>query len=149
MDGSPAHQAPATPGGRSWTGRPPRAAVVAVLFAAYAWFASATRPFTVPADVTTAVPIVGMVVVWALQRLRPDGPWRRLPGNRPPAGGTALPWIAIVLVLVGTELASYFGGSRPTHPTLSSLGDTVFQWHAAKAAVYFVWLSLGWYFVRR
>lgn len=136
---------------RSPAGRAGGAAAAGVLgAAAYAWFASATTPFTLPADVTTAVPLAAMVAVVVLQGVRPAGtPWRRLPVDRPPDGGTALPWVAIVAVLVVSEGASLVAGARSSHPTLSSLSDAVFRWHAAKSAVYFVWLVLCWYFVRR
>lgn len=127
------------------------AAVATVGTAAYAWFASATTPFTVAADVTTALPIVGMVAVVALQRIRPFGPvWQRLPGDQPPGGGTAVPWLVVLALLVVPEGVSLLaGGARSSHPTISFVTDTVFQWHAVKAAVYFVWMWLCWYFVRR
>lgn len=125
------------------------AGVLLVMAAVYSWFASGTRPFTLAADLTTAVPLAGMATVYVLQRLRPRGPWRRLSAEDPPAGGTAVPWLAVVALLVATECTAFFGGPRPSHPTLSTLTDTIFQWHAAKAAVYFAWLWLCWYFVRR
>lgn len=125
-------------------------AVAVLLAAVYAWFAAGTTPFTLPADVVTAVPVVGTATVYALQRFRSDGgPWRRLDAGRPPAGGTAVPWIVVVALLVGSELASYVGGPRATHPTVSSLTDTIFQWQGAKAAFFFGWMYLSWYFVRR
>ena len=129
----------------------PRAAGAVTAIAstvAYAWFASSTTPFTLAADVTTAVPLVAIVGVYLLQRWRPTAPWRRLPADQPPPGGTAVPWIAVVLLLAVSEVGSFFG-PRATHPTLSSLTDTIFQWHAAKAAVFFIWSVLSWYFVRR
>lgn len=131
-------------------GRTTARIVVLVPMAAYAWFASATRPFTTAADVTTAVPLVALAVVYVLQLVRPDGrPWERLPADQPPAGGAAAPWIALAVVLAASEGASFFAGPRSSHPTLSSLSDTVFRWHAAKAAAYGCWLWLSWYFVRR
>ena len=97
----------------------------------------------------TALPLLAIAAAVLAQRTRPDGPWQRIPVDVPPAGGTPVPWLTVVLLLVVTEVASLFGGPRATHPTVSSLTDTVFQWHAAKAGVYFAWLSLSWYFVRR
>ena len=126
------------------------ALTVAALAATYAWFAARTTPFTLPADVVTAVPVVGTAVAYALQRVRPEGgPWRRLDADRPPAGGTAIPWLVLVLVLVGTELASFVGAPRATHPTISSVTDTIFHWQAAKAAAFLGWMYLSSYFVRR
>ncbi len=146
-DGPSPHPGPSPPGPR----RPAALAGAAVAGAVYAWFASATTPFTVPADVTTALPLLGMVAVVALQRLLPAGHvWQRLPADRPPEGGTAVPWIvllALLLVPEGVSLLS--GGARSSHPTISFVTDTVFRWHAVKAAVYLLWLWLCWYFVRR
>ncbi|MGH9086873.1 MAG: hypothetical protein ACRDYZ_01990 [Acidimicrobiales bacterium] len=149
MEGVPADPAGAPRRALPTPAAAARAAAAVVPTAAYAWFASGTTPFTWMADVTTAVPMVAMVVAVLAQRTRPEGPWRRIPSEDPPSGGTPLPWLSVVLLLVLTEVASLFGGTRSTHPTLSSLTDTIFQWHATKAAVYFVWLSLSWYFLRR
>lgn len=127
------------------------AVVAVVATAVYAWFASATTPFTVPADVMTAVPLLGMVVVVALQHIGGAGHvWRRLPADRPPDGGTAVPWIVLLVLLAVPEGASLLvAGPRSSHPTISSIADTVFRWHAVKASVYFLWLWLCWYVVRR
>lgn len=124
--------------------------VAIVLAAAYAWFASLATPFTLAADLTTAVPLAGLAATYVAQRLRPmSAIWGRLPADRPPRGGAAAPWIVVAGVLVASELVSYFGGGRSSHPTLSSLSDSVFRWHAAKAAAYLVWLWLAWHLVRR
>ena len=114
--------------------------------------ASGARPFTVPADVAVSVPSALFVGALALERLRPDaGPWRRMDRARPEGGrGTAVPWLVVIAVLVGVELASYFhGGPRADYPTISSGLDALFRHRAAKAAAWFAWLTVGWYLVRR
>ena len=129
------------------------AATVALGAAAiFAGVASGARPFTVPADVAVSVPSALFVAALALERLRPRaGPWRRLDRARPEGGnGTAVPWLVVIAVLVGVELASYFhGGPRADYPTLSSMMDALFRHRAAKAAAWLAWLGTGWYLVRR
>lgn len=123
--------------------------------AAYSGWGSATRPFTDPADVAVAVPSAIFALGVVLRFRWPDaGPWRRLPPDRPAtrAGERRgmTPWLVVVGVFVASELASYFaGGSRAVHPTVSSSLDSLFHYQAAKAAAFFVWLAVGWYFVRR
>jgi hypothetical protein len=114
--------------------------------------ASGTRPFTAPADVAVSVLSAVLVGALALERLRPGaGPWRRMDRARPEGGqGTARPWLVVIAVLVGVELASYFhGGPRADYPTISSAMDALFRYRAAKAAAWFAWITAGWYLVRR
>lgn len=128
------------------------ASLCAVLAAAsYAAWASGTTPFTPPADVAVSVPSAAFAAALVLQVRWPHAqPWRRLTDGVPAGTGRALPWLVVVAVLVGAELASYFhGGPRADYPTISSFLDTIFHDRAAKATVWFVWLTLGWYLARR
>ena len=122
-----------------------------VVAAAYAGWASATAPFTVPADVAVSVPSAVFAAAYVLQWRWPrTWPWHRIETARPPRGGSAVPWLVVIGLLVACELASYFaGGSRAVHPTISSGINSLFHWQAAKAAGFLAWLSAGWYLVRR
>jgi hypothetical protein len=127
-------------------------ALGALGFAAlYAGLASGARPFTAPAYLVVSLPSAAFLGALALQRLRPDGgPWGRIDPARPHGAGTALPWLLVIALLVGVELASYFhGGPRSAYPTISSGLDELFRIRAAKAAGWLAWLSIGWYLVRR
>ncbi|MDA8312027.1 MAG: hypothetical protein M0Z46_15750 [Actinomycetota bacterium] len=119
--------------------------------ALYAALASGAKPFTLPADAAVSIPSAVFAGALVLERLRPEaGPWRRIERARPDGGGTAVPWLIVIALLVGVELASYFhGGPRAAYPTLSSGLDALFRYRAAKAAGWFVWLTAGWYLVRR
>jgi hypothetical protein len=130
------------------------AATVGALGAAalFAGVASGASPFTVPADVAVSVPSALFAGTIVMERLRPgSGPWRRMDRARPQGGhGTSIPWLAVIAVLVGVELASYFhGGPRADYPTISSGMDALFRYRAAKATAWFAWLTVGWYLVRR
>ncbi len=128
------------------------AAIALGAAAILAGVASGARPFTVPADVAVSVPSALLVGSLALERLRPGtGPWRRMDRARPEGGrGTAVPWLVVIAVLVGVELASYFhSGPRADYPTISSAMDALFRHRAARAAAWLAWLTVGWYLVRR
>jgi len=131
--------------------RPLLTALVVGLTVAYAFGAAATTPFSVAADVVTAVPIlllaVAAVVCWPLH---PHA-------SPPPADGVAdagaagadarshpfRPWVAITAVVVAWELVEYLApGSRGAHPTLSSMADAVDRIFVCKALVFFAWIWL-------
>ena len=125
-------------------------AVLLVVAAAYAAWASTTSPFTTAADVAVSVPAASFASALVLQRRWPAGPWRRLTPVRPVRGGTAGAWVVVVGLLVGMELASYFhGGPRAAYPTISSAQDALFHAQAARAAGWFVWLVVGGFLARR
>ena len=59
-------------------------------------------------------------------------------------------WIGLVALLGGWELVAYLSSPRHDHPTLSSIADQVMSSHAGRAAMFALWLALGWsLFVRR
>ncbi|MGB7051261.1 MAG: hypothetical protein WBG41_06815 [Acidimicrobiales bacterium] len=138
---------------------------MAVLIAAgatYSWWVSSTTPFTLGADVAIAVGFVLMAVVAGPSILRGS-----LGVNRRRVSSEALPdtptlmadqaaartraWAAAFLFLLAVELFTYFAGSGNRHdfPTVSSLYDTAAQSQAAKAAIVFAWMALGWSLFRR
>jgi len=122
--------------------------------AAYAWWAATTTPFTVGADVATAIPL-GVLVALALAQGRASRrgnelarPLRRL--DRPTgARGAAWPLPGVLLAAVAFELYNRFSSPRSTHPTVSSLYDAAAGPHAWKAVFVLAWLALGWDLLRR
>jgi hypothetical protein len=120
----------------------PALAVAVVVSAAYALGAAATSPFTVAADVLTAIPIaalaVAVVVRWPLHPRR-DG------GTRWPVAGQRglVPWAVLAMAIVVWELVEYLApGSRSAHPTLSSMADALDRHVVVKAVVFAAWLWL-------
>jgi hypothetical protein len=119
---------------------------------AYALGASFTRPFTLAADVVTAVALVVAVgVTTRTIRNRPNG-------DPPVAGATAgrqrwTRWGAVWLVPLGAvtawELYSYAHLPRQQHPTLSVLIDTLDSTHLGKTVAFAAWLGLGWFLAAR
>ncbi len=109
--------------------------------AAYGAVLAATDPFTLAADVATAIPLAagGVLALRAIRRRAPRAPfdWR-----------AAAPWLVLVGAVVAFEVVMYASGSRASHPTLSSIEDALARSRAVKAAVAFCWLVVGWVLVR-
>lgn len=118
---------------------------------AYAGWASGTVPFTATAYAAVSVPSALFAAALALAWRVPEaGPWARLPRDRPPLAGSIVPWVLLVVLLVVSELASYFHpGPRALYPTISSGADALFRHRPATAAAFLVWLAGGWYLVKR
>jgi len=109
---------------------------------AYSLGAAATTPFTWPADLMTALPIVAMAVMvvvrWPL----------RTPPRHSVAGHPYVPYLALFVLFTGWELFNYLvHGSRSDHPTFSSMADAVNRFYALKALMFLAWLSFGWLIV--
>jgi hypothetical protein len=117
-----------------------RRALLAVAAAASAGVAATTTPFSRPANVVTALPIIALAVLVLVR-------WPLHAGPAEPEAGTAHPWRAWVVLfglVVAWELAEYASrGSRAAHPTLSSMLDAVDRHAALKAVVFFLWLGVG------
>jgi len=115
--------------------------VVALLVAGYAWWATDLRPFTLPSLVAV---LSGGLVAMALGRTR-------LPARAPPLFAPRRPeaWAGLAAALGLWELASFLQHPRSDHPTLSSLADTLFQSHPARAIGLLGWLSVSACLARR
>ena len=128
-------------------------AVAALLAAALAGWASGTAPFSVPADVAVSVPSAMLAAVLVAQRVAPT---RRLwrPRTLPVEGArdrrSSAPWVALIVLMLAVELASYFHpGPRSLYPTVSSIADRALRYRPVKAAAFLGWLAGGWYLVTR
>jgi hypothetical protein len=129
-------------GVRSWV--PVTAAIAGTLL--YSWFAAALRPFTWPENVAVALPVLvvlaRLVAGWrrpAEKGSRSTDPERAR--SERPAGAT---WIGLVAVLLAWELTAYFSSPRQDHPTLSTVADDIMTSHPGRAAMFALWLVLGW-----
>ncbi len=118
----------------------------------YAAGASFTRPFTLAADVVTAVALAGAVGV-AAWSIRHDGP-RHLTAEGPGIGGTRWSrwwplWSVPILGVTAWELYCFADLPRAQHPTLSSLIDSLDSSRVGKTVAFAAWLVLGWFLVTR
>ncbi len=126
-----------------------RIAAAAAACIAYAVMASFTRPFTWPADVVTAVPLVlaAVATVPRMRRAGAAGAAGHVAHRARASGWRWLVPVAVAVAVAGWELACYASAPRAAHPTLSSLIDLLDSTHAGKAVAFAVWLALGWYLV--
>ncbi len=134
----------------SRVGRGVGSAGLAVMVVGYAWAVSATRPFTVPAEILLVLP--GLIAVAV--RLDADARRRqaaRERGEEPRRGEARLHrravrhgrpwvptlgdvlWVVLIVVAVAWELAALFQGPRQFHPTLSSITNGLFDRQVVKA----------------
>lgn len=123
-------------------------AVAVVVSAGYALGAAATTPFSLAADIMTAIPIVVITVVAIVSwPAHPDRSAVLTDEERPPH--PYLAWVLLFAAIVGWELVEYLvRGSRSAHPTLSSMADAFDRHYLAKAIAFFAWLWLGVAIVR-
>jgi hypothetical protein len=129
-------------------GRHPRqlALLAAAVALAYAVGAAGTTAFTKPADVLTALPIIGLAVLVVIRwPLRPRPRRVGADGTHPYRA-----WVVLFAAIVLWELADYAArGSRADHPTLSSMFDAVDRFFVLKTLMFFAWLCLGAAIVRK
>jgi hypothetical protein len=125
--------------------------------AVYSWWLASTTPFTWTADGVVAVGFGLMAVVAGNKLVRPRpraaDPDTRSTGSAGRAGADGGPspptraWVLALAFVVAVELFTYvagWSGNRHDFPTISSLYDTAAGYRAAKAAIVFAWVALGW-----
>ena len=113
----------------------------AVVALAYAVGAAGTTAFTKPADVLTALPILGLAVLVVIR-------WPLRPRPRRVGADGAHPfraWVVLFAAIVLWEVAHYAarcsGAHRPW--VSSSMLDAVDRFRALKTLLFFAWLCLG------
>ena len=111
-----------------------RAATLAVLIA-YAWCATALRPFTAAATVAV-VGAGAAAMTWSAMH-RPVQPRRGV--RRPGIVG----WIVLFGILARLQGVAYWQHPRSEHPTLSSMTNDVLETHAAEALACTAWLVIA------
>jgi hypothetical protein len=120
---------------------------------AYGVGASFTRPFTGPADVVTAVPLVIVLAIMGRSLYRR----RRSESDHPAPAADArsrwsrwsFVWLMLVLAIAAWELYCFVNLPRARHPTLSALIDTLDSTRTGKVVAFVAWLALGWFLVGR
>lgn len=113
-------------------------AALIALAAMYAWWATSLRPFTDPALVV--VPAGGIAAMALGARLLPP---RRLPLRMKaplPVRRLAV-WVTLTAALAGWQLATFLQHPRSSHPTISSLSNTLFEHRPARATALLLWLA--------
>jgi hypothetical protein len=122
------------------------AVIAAVAFAAVA---TLSRPLTVAAAVTVAIP-VAIVLAQTIRRRSP----RARAAFIGPRQRTAAAWGAIVMLAAALELVAFvrqpaYNVATPDFPTLSVLLDPLTEAGPTRFALWCCWLWAGWALARR
>jgi hypothetical protein len=123
----------------------------------YAIGVSFTHPFTLTADVITAVPLVlaAGLTLWTLVRV---GSSTSAPstgagagyGDGQVAGNRWVHlWWVLIAAVAAWEIYCFTNLPRHQHPTLSVLIDMLDSTHVGKTVGFGAWLALGWLLVAR
>jgi len=119
----------------------------------YAVVASFTRPFTLGADVVTAIPLVAAaaLTVWTIRSDGSDVTDRRSPAAAPlgPISRWWTVWLAPIVAATAWELYCLAHLPRIEHPTVSALIDSLDSTRVGKIVAVAAWLALGWFLVSR
>jgi hypothetical protein len=111
---------------------------------AYSWIAAALRPFTWPEDLAVAIPVLVVGVFVGRRWAEPRTARASDPGGARARHAAGAVWIGLFSLLMAWELAAYFSSPRHDHPTLSSIADDIMSSHPGRAAMFGLWLALGW-----
>jgi hypothetical protein len=125
---------------------------MAVAGVAYALAASFSHPFTLTADVITAVPLAAVLAltVWSFGRGRADpNVTAGLAARHARWSRWSLVWLAGVGAAAAWELYCYANLPREQHPTLSVLIDLLDSTRVGKTVAFGSWLALGWFLAAR
>jgi hypothetical protein len=122
-----------------------------VAVGADAGVAAASRPFTLAANLTTALGLAGIVAAGLVRLSLP----REVPApaslQAPPTDAGALDrssivaWIALALAVATFELVNFVSNPRSAHPTLSSLLNAITGHEVLRGLLFVLWLGAGWW----
>jgi hypothetical protein len=136
-----------TPPLRGWA-VPWRSPLVAFGGVVYAVLVAGFARYSLPATIAIWAPAVaGVAIVWRRPVAEPTDP------TPIPAAG-AVAWAGVFVVLALWELAALLLQPSLTttswaHPTISVLLDPILASHLGRSIVLGLWLSTGWWLLRR
>jgi hypothetical protein len=132
---------------RGLDGRRLRIGAAFLAITAYGYWLTDRQPFTDGATLALLVPIVVLIGFAEVRRARRPV---RPSATDPPPGRTSLfryavvPWTTLVALLLAWELLALRASPRSEHPTISSLVESIEQYHPGRLVMFFLWLWLGW-----
>ena len=116
--------------------------MLALILAGYSWWATALRPFTLPALAATLTGGLLFMIVGSRFRVVSGEP-------TPASAAGALGWAVLLLLLGAWELAAFVQRPRAEHPTLSHLANMVLDDHPVRALAFLIWLLFAMDLSRR
>jgi hypothetical protein len=119
------------------------AAFVAVL--AYGYWFTDRQPFSGGASLALLVPVVVLIGIAETRRFRRRASARDVQTRRAPLRRLAIvAWSTVLTALTAWELLALRSSPRSAHPTISSLVESIEQYHVGRIVLFFAWLWLGW-----
>jgi hypothetical protein len=117
----------------------PLTALLAVVLAGLAWWATSLAPFTALAYLPVLVPVLLLAAA-----VCPRRPADELASPETPAARSALGWLGLGLAAVGLEAVALLAGGRSrAFPSLSTVLDQLLRWHGSRWVVFIIWLLAG------
>jgi hypothetical protein len=110
---------------------------------AYAWFASASAPFSTRALVSVLVP---GAILGAIAYGRPP---ERIPAPDSVDVTGFSYWLIALALLFEWEASAFRAGAPWWHPTLSDVINPLLVPHPVRSIAFVIWLAAGWGLVRR
>jgi hypothetical protein len=112
---------------------------------AYGWWFTDREPFS-PGAFRAMMVAVAAVIVAATVRRRRFTPERADSATRPAQWFRAavVVWSALAGAVVAWELLALRSLPRSAHPTISSITESVEQFHVTRLALYAAWVWFGW-----
>jgi hypothetical protein len=125
----------------------PLAVILTLLLAAYAWWATGVRPFTMLAYVLIAIPSLAAATIYSVMGgLSPRADVATYYRTRS-AGATSRnvwPWTGLLLAALALEAIGLALGGRSAHvTTLSTTVDHLLVAHWGRWLLYDLWLAVG------
>jgi len=123
--------------------------VVLLAVCGYSWWFTGLRPFTTTAYLALGLPVVALVAVMVIASRLPDHVsaehLERHQSNVPALNlHRLLPWVTILLIAIGLEVAGLaLGGRSKSVPTVSTVIDHALAWHGVRFLLFGAWLTLG------
>jgi hypothetical protein len=124
------------------------AAVLTLVLAAYAWWATGVKPFTTLAYVLIAIPSVLVVTIFAVlggfSPRRSDVARYYRARSAGATSSSVAPWAALLVVAIVLEaIGLALGGRSPNVATLSTAVDHLLVTHWSRWLLYDLWLAAG------
>jgi hypothetical protein len=116
---------------------------------AYGFWFTDRQPFTGGAELALLVPVILLVAIAQARRVRTRrrGASVALIQEPRPVRRFRLAvavWSSIAVTATAWELFALRSSPRSAHPTISSLVESIEQYHSGRVLLFFAWLWLGW-----
>lgn len=125
--------------------------VASVAVLAYGWWFTDRQPFGAGAFhallVTAGVLVAAGAAVAATRRRHPLDTAHAAPRENSHFRSAVVAWSTVIVAVVAWELIAQRSSPRSSHPTISSLVESIEQYHVARLALYALWIGLGWILV--